>query len=290
METAPQADLEQFVNAPLLERPEKPLKGQWALITGATRFTGLGFAIAERLALEGASIVVVGTVNSQDIAPYVVDRLKAYGVQADSLIGDVTQNDSCVEMVTKAYELAGNVNILVNNAGASRNQAIVDVTLNDYNHVYNPKALGTLQMSREWFRIRSRKNLRGGRIVNIGSVVGPLYGNYGQAAYAMANGAVMGLTRDLALELGTRGVMVNMVAPTFIPGTEITKGMEEQIPMIKATTPNNELPTAQEISGTVAWLVSPDAAHIGGEIIPVQNNMNSNFTALRPLSRAQFLV
>lgn len=290
METAPEADYSKYLNAPLLTRSEKPLEGQWAIVTGATRFNGLGFAIAERLALEGASIVVIGTVNSQEIAPLVVQRLQAYGVAAHSMVGDVTSEESCRQMVMKSYDLAGgNVNMLVNNAAASRDQAIVGVTLEDFHYVYDPKALGAFLMSREWLSIRNRKNLRGGRIVNIGSVVGVLYGNYGQAAYAMANGALLGLTYDLSLEFGTRGVTVNIVAPTFIPGTEMTKGMEKDIPMIKATTPNNELPTSQDVAGVVAWLVGSDGDHINGIVVPVDNNIKSNYTAIKPLTRAKLL-
>lgn len=283
-------DFSKYLDVPLLQRPAKPLEGQWALISGATRPNGLGAAIGERLALEGASVVIIGTVNSQEIAPLVVERLKAYGVQAHSLVGDVTKEESCREMVGEAYKFArGNVNILVNNAATKRDKATVAVTREDYQYVYDPKALGALFMSQEWFKIRNVKNLRGGRIVNIGSVVGILYGNYGQAAYAMANGALAGLTHDLALEYGTRNITVNLVAPTFIPGTEITKDMEEQIPMIQATTPNNQLPTPQDVAGAVAYLVGPDGAHINDLIIPVDNNMKSNYTALRPLERAKFL-
>ena len=289
MEIQARADYSQYVNTPLLQRPEKPLEGQWALITGATRFNGLGFAIAERLALEGASIIVVGTENSQDIAPYVVQRLTAYGVKAHSLVGDVTQEESCRQMVAEAYSIAsGNVDILVNNAGVNRNKPITAVTLEDYYYVYNPKALGALLMSRAWFDPRIRRKLPGGRIVNIGSPVGSLYGNYGQAPYAMANGALFGLTQDLALEFGTRGVTVNLVAPTFVEGTEMTKDMEDQIPAIKATTPNGELPTPQDVGGAVAYLVGPDGGRINGIVLAIDGGMKANYTALRPLGRAGF--
>lgn len=290
MEAAPNANLEQYVSAPLLQRKEKPLEGQWALITGATRFNGLGFHIAERLALEGSSIIVVGTINSKEIAPYIVQRLQAYGVEAHSMVGDVTNEASCKEINAQASNLAGgNVNILINNAATRRDQPIVAVTLEDYYYVYNPKALGAFLMSREWFSIRNRKNLRGGRIINIGSAVGTLYGNYGQASYAMANGALLGLTHALALECGSRGVKTHIVAPTFIPGTDMTKDMEEQIPLIQATTPDNKLPTPQDVAGTVAWLVGPDSANINDVLIPVDAAVKSNYTSLRPLGRANFL-
>lgn len=290
-EAAPTQDFSQYLEAPLLQRSPKPLEGQWTIITGATRPNGLGFAIAERLALEGASIVIIGTTNSQEIAPLVVQRLQTYGVQAHSLVGDVTMRQSCVEMVTEGYKLAkGNVNILVNNAATRRDKAVIAITDEDYDYVYNPKARGALYMCQEWFRIRNVRNLRGGRIVNIGSSVGSLYGNYGQAHYAMANGSISGLTHALALELGTRDITVNLVDPTFIPGTEMTNDMEEQIPLIQATTPNNQLPTAQEVAGAVAYLVGPDGAHINDIVIPVDNAMKSNYTALRPLGRADFLV
>ena len=289
MEATPEGDLSQYVNAPLLQKSSRPLEGQWAFITGATRFNGLGFAAAERLALEGASIIIVGTENSRGIAPLVVRRLMAYGVEAHSLVGDVTQEESCREMIAEAYTIAnGNVDILVNNAGTNRNKPITDVTLEDYHYVYDPKALGALLMSHEWFNPRIRKNLLGGRVVNIGSPVGSLYGNYGQVPYAMANGALFGLTQSLALEFGTRGVTVNLVAPTFVPGTEMTKDMEAQIPAIKATTPNSELPTPQDIGGAVAYLAGSDGGAINSIVLPIDVGMKSNYTALRPLGRARF--
>lgn len=284
-----EADFSQCINAPLLHRAEKPLEGQSVLITGATRFNGIGFAIAERLALEGASpIFIVGTEHSQSIALFAVQRLEKYGVTARAFVGDVTKEESCAEMIRKAYELAGNVNILVNNSGANRNKPVTDVTLEDYRFVYDPKALGAFLMSREWFHIRNRKRILGGRVVNIGSPVGSLYGNYGQAPYAMANGALFGLTQDLALEFGTRGVTVNLVAPTFVEGTEMTKDMGEQISAIKALTPYGELPSAEDIAGAVAYLVGPDCGRVNGITLPVDAGMKSNYTALRPLGRARF--
>lgn len=284
------AQIQQYLEKPLLDKPQKPLEGQTALITGATRLNGLGFAIAERLAYEGASVIIVGTANSQEIAQYALQRLQAYGVAAHALVADVGDEDSARAMVAESYRLAGkNVDILVNNAGTNVNSPITDVTVDDFHKVFDPKAYGAFLVSREWFSIRNRKNIKGGSVVNIGSPVGSLYGNYGQVPYAMANGAIFGLTQALALEFGQRDVNVNLVVPTFVEGTEITADLDSaRIEATKSTTPSGKLATPQDIASAVYFLVSPDGARVNGVVLPVDGGMKSNYTALQPLHKAGF--
>lgn len=290
-ENEPSAEISAYLDKPLLTKSDKPLDGQTALITGATRLNGIGFAIAERLAFEGASVVIVGTRSSENIARFALERLRSYGGAAHALITDVTDEESVKLMVGEAYRLAGkNVNILVNNAGRNINNPITAFTLEEYHQVYDPKALGAFLVSREWFDIRNRRVIKGGSVVNIGSPVGSLYGNYGQSPYAMANGAIYGLTQALALEFGTRDINVNLVVPTVVAGTEITRDMDAAtIEAIKATTPSGKLASAQDIASAVYFLVSADGARVNGIVLPVDGGMKSNYTALPPLKKARFI-
>lgn len=287
METASEADLSQYVTAPLLERPEKPLAGKSALITGATRFNGIGFAIAEQFALEGASpLFLVGTENSRPRIPYLEQRLSMYGVKAHVLIGDVGSEESCISMMENAYQLAGgDVYILVNNAGANMDKAFTDTTVEDWTNITVPKARGAFLMTREWFRIRneSADNIRGGRVINIGSVVG-LYGNYGQTPYEAANGALISLTKGWSLELARRGITVNLVAPTFVEGTDMSKDVDKNA--IQAVIPIGEISTPHDVATSVAFLAGPDGAKYNGAIFIQDGGTGSSYTALAGLRRA----
>ncbi len=286
-ETASQTDLSQYVNAPLLDRPIKPLEGNSAFITGATRFPGIGFAIAELFASEGASpIIVAGTENSIVEAAAVRERLMRYGILAYTLVGDVGLEESCVEMMAKGYELCqGNVNILVNNAGANEDKLFTDVTEEDLEFALRVKAKGAAFMSREWFRIRDDASIRGGKIINISSIVG-LHGNFGQEAYAMANGALNALTKTLALDFGRRGITVNAIAPAFVPGTNLAGNITpEQMdlnmtltPLKDARTRRGVVLTTRDIAGAAFYLAGPDGDHVTGQILVIDGGFGTNHT------------
>lgn len=287
METAPDADLSKYVNAPLLQRSEKPLQRQSALITGATRFNGIGFAIAERLALEGVSpIFLIGTERSRPRIPFLEARLRRYGTEPHILIVDIALESDCVAMMEEAYKVAdGNVHILVNNAGVNVDRAFTDTQVEDWNYVVDAKALGAFLTTREWFRIRneSAENIRGGRVINIGSVVG-IHGNYGQTPYEAANGALISLTKGWSLELARRGITVNLVAPTFVKGTDMSRDVDEET--IKAVIPIGEIATPYDVAATVTFLAGPDGAKYNGAIFTLDGGAGSSYTAIAGLSRA----
>ncbi|OGH19709.1 MAG: hypothetical protein A3D74_00440 [Candidatus Levybacteria bacterium RIFCSPHIGHO2_02_FULL_37_13] len=288
MSTEQEHPLTKRVNAELLNKPEKALVGNSALITGATRMNGIGFAIAERFALEGASpIFIVGTENSKDIAPFAQSRLKRYAGVVYTLIGDVTNEESCIEMMKHAYDLSeGNVNILVNNAGTNRNQTLTEITTEDWNFVMYPKALGALLMTREWFRIRNEKGIRGGRVINIGSVIGE-YGNFGQDTYAMANAALRGLTKTQSLTLGRRGITVNIIEPGFVEGTDMTSQMQqEQVNAVKTVSALNELIRPRDIAGAALYLAGKDGERVTGSVLAVDSGIQSNYTAAQMMYQA----
>lgn len=296
MEAQQTADLSQYINyinAPLLERAEKPLAGKSALIVGATRFNGIGLAIAERFALEGVSpIVIVGTVNSKEIAPLVVERLKQYGVDAYSLVGDVTDPISCAEIIRQTIELhRSGVDILVNNAGITHKKSFVDTELDDWNAVVGTKLTGAFLLTREWFRVRNRANIRGGKVINIGSVM--QRGNDGQIDYVAANGGIMSLTEGLAYNLGSRGVTANCIIPGFVEGTEMTRGFTDQEKATVVAVQGlaiGRLIIPQEIAAAAAYLAGSDADAVSGAAIVIDAKLGTNYTAPRRLRSAGWRV
>lgn len=283
-------NLLELVNAPLLTAPEKPLAGQSALITGATRFNGIGFAIAERFALAGAfHIVLVGTERSQDLAPFAVARLERYGIQAHALIGDVTDEQSCIDLMERSYKICeGNVDILVNNAGVTRDLPMVKVTQRDWFLVMATKTLGSLLMTREWFSRRNKQALKGGRVIHVGSVIGT-YGNFGQDLYAMANAALAGLAKSQSLTLGSRGITVNLITPGFVNGTDMTLGMpEDSKEAIRTVSALHTLVETRDIAEAAMYLAGPTGERLTGATLVVDCGMQSNFTAARQMHQAGF--
>ena len=290
--TLEKGELLKYIDAPLLTRPEKPLAGNSALITGATRHNGIGAAMAERFALEGVSpLILTGTTKSQDIAPVVKERLEKYGSEVHLLVGDVTDKDSCLEMVQRAYVICGgNVNILINNAGITRDKAFTEVTVEDWDAVVRTKALGAFLMTQAWFQIRNEgsKPLLGGRVIHMGSIIGR-YGNFGQEAYAMANSSLVGLTKTQSLALGRWGITVNMIAPGFVEGTDMTsQTTEEEMNGVKAVSALNRLVKTEDVAAAAVYLAGPDGESITGHILTVDCGIQSNYTAARKMHQAGF--
>ena len=285
-ETIPTDDIFKYLDVPLLHKSPYPLEGQTVLITGATRLNGIGFAIAERFALERMRVFIVGTKASEHIAPYAVERLRAYGGEAYSFVGDITQEESCKRIMAEACQIANNrIDVLINNAGTNRNKALPAVTLDDWDYIMDPKAKGTFLMTREWFNVRNRRQIMGGNVLIISSPIG-IYGGFGQAPYGAANGAVLGFGQEITHELGSRGVRINIIVPTFTEGTDMTEGID--VEGVRIVTPIGEVAVPQDIAGAAAFLVGPDAAKISGLVLPVDGGVKSNYTALLPLYRKGF--
>lgn len=266
---------------PLLDRPSKLLSGNSALVTGATRSNGIGFAIAEKFALEGVSpIIIIGTERSRGIAPFIQSRLIRYGTEVETFVGDITSKASCMEMMERAYERCrGNVNILVNNAGTNKDQPIGELTEENWDYIMRPKTLGGPLMTNEWFRIRNKNGIRGGRVIYIGSVIGRA-GNFGQDIYAMANAALVGLTKSQSYELGRYGITVNLVEPGFVEGTDMTAGMSsDQMDVVKTVSALNSLVRPDDVANAVVFLASAYGSKITGETLEVACGVGTNFTA-----------
>ena len=198
------------------------LTGKVALVTGASR--GIGAAIATRLAQCGAA-VAVNYAGSEAAAAEVVSAIEAAGGRAIALQGDVSDGDAAVALVQGTIDGLGGLDIIVNNAGITRDGLVVRMSDEDWNAVIGTNLTGVFNVTRASARHLMKQ--RGGTIVNVTSVVG-LVGNAGQANYAAAKAGVIGVTKSVAKELAPRGVRVNAVAPGFIY-TDMTASLPENI-------------------------------------------------------------
>ncbi|OIJ17801.1 3-oxoacyl-[acyl-carrier-protein] reductase [Anaerobacillus alkalidiazotrophicus] len=246
------------------------LKGKVALVTGASR--GIGKAIALELARQGAK-VAVNFAGNQQKAEEVVAEIKALGSDAIAIKADVANADEVNMMVKETIGAFGSLEILVNNAGITRDGLIMRMKEDDWDAVINTNLKGVFNCSKAVTRQMMKQ--RFGKIVNISSVVGVL-GNAGQANYVAAKAGVIGLTKTLARELANRNITVNAVAPGFIEtdmteelSTEIKQELLKQIPLAK-------LGSAEDIASAVRFLVSDEANYMTGQTLHVDGGMVMN--------------
>ena len=239
------------------------LSGRTALVTGSTR--GIGRAIAESLANSGARVAVVGRdpARAEEVAAAIAPTAK--GFAAD--VSDVSSVVTLVESVEKSF---GQIDILVNNAGLTRDNILFRIKDDDWDTVLDANLRGAFVAIRAAGRGMMKR--RWGRIINIASIVG-LTGNKGQANYAASKAGLIGLTKSVAKELGSRNILVNAVAPGFIE-TDMTAAMApEARAALSAQIPLERLGTPQDIAGTVTFLASDHAAYITGQVFVVDGGM-----------------
>jgi 3-oxoacyl-[acyl-carrier protein] reductase len=242
------------------------LNNQIALVTGASR--GIGAAIAKMLGTQGAT--VIGTATTASGAEAITAALKAANVIGVGLALDVTQPEQVDVVLKQIAEQYGEVSILVNNAGITKDTLLMRMKDEDWDAVLNTNLKSVFRMSQAV--LRPMMKARQGRIINISSVVGHM-GNAGQTNYAAAKAGMTGFTKSLAAEVGGRGITVNCVAPGFIE-TDMTAELPEEIKtQMLARVPLARLGNVDEIAATVAFLASPNAAYITGETIHVNGGM-----------------
>jgi 3-oxoacyl-[acyl-carrier protein] reductase len=242
------------------------LSNQVALVTGASR--GIGAAIALTLGKQGAT--VIGTATTTGGAENISTALKQANVKGLGLALDVNDSEQVQSVLKQVSEQFGDVSILVNNAGITRDTLLMRMKDDDWDAVISTNLKSVFRMSQAV--LRPMMKARVGRIVNISSVVGHM-GNAGQTNYAAAKAGMTGFTKSLAAEVGSRGITVNCVAPGFI-ATDMTAELSEDIKNQMLTRiPVGRLGTVEEIAATVAFLVSPSAAYITGETIHVNGGM-----------------
>jgi 3-oxoacyl-[acyl-carrier protein] reductase len=247
---------------------DKPLQGQVALVTGATR--GIGRAIA--LALAKSGMKVVGTATTDAGAASITEALSPYagshGIRLD--VTDVTALDAAVDQIVKQQ---GGLQVLVNNAGITRDTLSMRMKDDDWDAVLDTNLKAVFRLCRAVTKPMMKQ--RYGRIVNITSVVGSI-GNPGQANYAAAKAGLAGMSRSFARVLGSRGITVNCVAPGFIE-TDMTHALSaEQTASLKAQIPLGRMGSPADIAAAVAFLASPAAGYITGTELHVNGGMFMN--------------
>ena len=239
------------------------LKDQVALVTGASR--GIGAAIADKLANEGAR--VFGTATSESGAS-AIDGRNVGGLSG--LVLDVNTPEDISSALAEIAAQASAPTILVNNAGVTRDQLLMRMSEEDWQTVLDTNLRSVYRLSKAC--LRGMMKARQGRIISIASVVGSM-GNAGQANYAAAKAGMMGFSRSLAREVGSRAITVNVVAPGFID-TDMTRELNEaQREAMLKDIPLNRLGEAAEIADTVSFLASSSAAYITGQTIHVNGGM-----------------
>lgn len=242
------------------------LNGQIALVTGASR--GIGAAIALELGKQGAT--VIGTATSDSGAEQITQALQQNQVKGVGMALDVNDAAQTEQLLKSVAEQFGDVSILVNNAGITRDTLLMRMKDEDWDAVIGTNLKSVYRMSQAV--IRPMMKARSGRIINISSVVGHM-GNAGQTNYAAAKAGMTGFSKSLAAELGSRGITVNCVAPGFID-TDMTRELpEEQRQALLQHIPLGRLGQAEEIAAAVAFLASPAAAYITGETLHVNGGM-----------------
>ena len=242
---------------------DNALQGEIALVTGASR--GIGAAIADTLA--GAGATVVGTATSESGAEAISDRLGRHGRGIVLNIGD---DDSVQAGIKDVQDNEGSPTILVNNAGITRDNLLMRMKAEEWDEVLSTNLSGVFRVSKAC--LRGMMKAKKGRIINIASVIGVM-GNAGQANYAAAKAGIIGFSKSLAREIGSRNITVNVVAPGFID-TDMTRVLpEDQRNAMLAGIPLARLGTVDDIAAAVLFLASPAGAYISGETLHVNGGM-----------------
>ncbi len=236
---------------------------QVALITGGSR--GIGKACAKELAKAGYDIAVIYAGN-EAAANETVSELKAMNVEAEAYKCDVSDAESVNECVAKVMEKFGRIDVLVNNAGITRDNLMLRMNHDDWNAVINTNLTGAFNMTKPIVKIMMKQ--RSGSIVNMSSIVGVM-GNAGQANYSAAKAGLIGFTKSLAKELGSRNIRVNAIAPGFIK-TDMTKGLD--IDSFAEHIPLKRLGEAEDIAVTVKFL-AVDGKYVTGQVIGVDGGL-----------------
>ena len=242
------------------------LRGESALVTGASR--GIGAGIADTLGRAGAT--VLGTATTEAGAAAITARFKELGIAGRGLVLDASSADSVALVEGDISSHEGPISILVNNAGITRDNLLLRMKGDEWNAVIATNLTSVFLTSKVF--VRGMLKLRHGRIINISSVIGAM-GNAGQANYAAAKAGIVGFSKSLAREVGSRGITVNVISPGFI-STDMTSALpEEQRQKLLAQIPLQRLGTVDDVAAAVLFLASPAGAYVTGETLHVNGGL-----------------
>lgn len=241
------------------------LEGKIALVTGGSQ--GLGRAIALKLAENGADIAIA-YVGPEEPALATAKEIEALGRRVKLYVCDVRDEAACNETVAAVSKDLGKVDILVNNAGVTRDGLMVSMKDEDYNMVLDINLKGAFHMTRACYRDFMRR--RSGKIINISSIAG-LVGNAGQVNYAASKAGLIGMSKSIAKELGSRGVCCNCIAPGFIE-TDMTKNITEDNPLLLQV-PMKRMGSPEDVANAALFLASPESDYITGETLRVDGGL-----------------
>ena len=238
-----------------------------AMITGATR--GIGKQIALTLANEGYNIVLNYRTENDELKQ-LKNEIESKKVKCLTVQGDVTNFEDCKQMIESAIEKFGKVDVLVNNAGITKDMLLARMKEEDFKQVIDVNLVGTFNMTKNV--ISYMMKAKNGRIINISSVVG-IAGNAGQTNYSASKAGIIGFTKSLAKEVASRNILVNAVAPGFIE-TNMTEVLKQEVKdEIAKNIPLKRMGTPQDVANVVKFLASEDSSYITGQVISVDGGM-----------------
>lgn len=240
-----------------------------AIITGSAR--GIGAAIALRLAKDGFDIALNDISEKSFENNDIMEKITALGVRCEKYIADVSSHSECESFVKKVKEDFGSIDVLVNNAGITRDGLLLRMAEENYDDVIRINQKSVFNMTKFVGAVMLRQ--KSGRIVNLASVAG-LYGNPGQMNYSASKGAVIAMTKTAAKELGSRGINVNAVAPGFIKTPMTDKLTDEQRNAMLAQIAMKRYGEPEEVASVVAFLCSDNAAYVTGQTIEISGGLS----------------
>ena len=238
-----------------------------ALITGGTR--GIGKEIAYTLAEENYDIIINYRTENEELMK-LKKEIEQKRDRCLLLKGDVSNFEDCKKLVEEAINRMNHIDVLVNNAGITKDMLLMRMKPEDFNEVINVNLIGTFNMTKNVINYMMKE--RKGRIINVSSVVG-ISGNAGQTNYAASKAGIIGFTKSLAKEVASRNILVNAIAPGFIQ-TDMTNILKENVKYeIAKTIPLKRMGTAKDVANVVKFLVSEDSSYITGQVIQVDGGM-----------------
>ena len=238
-----------------------------AFVTGATR--GIGKSIALKLARCGYDIAINYRTENDDLTE-LLNEIKGFNVRCIAVCGDVSDFEACTNMIKQIISEFGKIDVLVNNAGITRDMLLMRMKESDFTDIIDVNLVGTFNITKNVIPYMMKQ--KNGRIINISSVVG-ITGNAGQTNYSASKAGIIGFTKSLAKEVGSRNILVNAVAPGFIQ-TDMTDILKEEIKLeLIKNIPLKRFGNATDVANVVKFLASEESSYITGQVINIDGGM-----------------